>query len=93
LHLAQASKDTSIAEGTHCCLTRALGGGFCVSHLGDAKIVSGEARGWGATCQDAMRSLASAGREVTGLNYAPRPKWGCSAVSALLRTVVSDAFS
>lgn len=32
LHLAQASKDTSIAERTHCCLTSAFGGGFCVSH-------------------------------------------------------------
>jgi hypothetical protein len=32
LYLAQASKDTSIAERAHCCLTSALGGRFCVSH-------------------------------------------------------------
>src|ERR1700681_439605 len=32
LHLAQPSKDTSVAKRTHCRLTSAFGGGFCVSH-------------------------------------------------------------
>ena len=32
LHLAQASKDASIAERAHRRLTSALGGGFCVGH-------------------------------------------------------------
>lgn len=59
LHLAQASKDASIAERAHRRLAGALGGGFCISHWETRKFVSGEARGEGATCQDTMRSFAA----------------------------------